>query len=49
VLAAVIMMTTPDYLPMLLNDPAGKKLAVAAFVGMLAGILWIRRIIRIQV
>jgi tight adherence protein B len=49
VLAAVIMLTTPEYLPMLLNEPAGQKLAVAAFVGMLAGILWIRRIIRIQV
>ena len=49
VLAAVIMLTSPDYLPMMLNDPAGQKLSVGAFFGMLVGILWIRRIIRIQV
>lgn len=49
VLAAVIMVTTPDYLPMLLNEPTGQKLCLGAFFGMLAGILWIRRIIRIEV
>jgi tight adherence protein B len=49
VLAAGIMLTTPGYLPMLINEPLGRKLALAAFVGMLLGIFWIRRIVRIQV
>ncbi len=34
---------------MLINEPLGRKLALAAFVGMLLGIFWIRRIVRIQV
>ncbi|MCF7202883.1 type II secretion system F family protein [Pseudomonas oligotrophica] len=49
VLAAGIMLTTPGYLPMLVNEPLGRKLALAAFVAMLLGIFWIRRIVRIQV
>ncbi|KZX52073.1 MULTISPECIES: type II secretion system F family protein [Stutzerimonas] len=49
VLAAVIMLTTPEYLPLLINEPIGQKLSLAAFGAMLVGIFWIRRIIRIQV
>ncbi|KNH27608.1 secretion system protein [Pseudomonas syringae] len=49
VLAAVIVFTSPTYLPVLLNDPVGHKLIFAAFGGMLIGIFWIRKIIRIQV
>jgi len=49
VLAAVIMLTTPQYLPLLVNEPIGQKLSMAAFGAMLLGIFWIRRIIRIQV
>jgi tight adherence protein B len=49
VLAAVILVTTPSYMPLLLNDPVGHKLIVGAFGAMLVGIFWIRQIIRIQV
>ncbi|MGE4404199.1 type II secretion system F family protein [Pseudomonas sp.] len=49
VLAAGIMLTTPEYLPLLINEPIGQKLSMAAFGAMLVGIFWIRRIIRIQV
>ncbi|QXI31307.1 type II secretion system F family protein [Pseudomonas vanderleydeniana] len=49
VLAAVILVTTPSYLPVLINDPVGHKLIVGAFCAMLVGIFWIRKIIRIQV
>ena len=34
---------------MLLKEPLGHKLIVIAFVCMLLGIVWIRKIIRIQV
>ncbi|SDH86119.1 tight adherence protein B [Pseudomonas benzenivorans] len=49
VLTALIMLTTPEYMPVLIKDPLGQKLVMAAFVAMLLGILWIRKIIRIQV
>ncbi|WP_017905920.1 type II secretion system F family protein [Pseudomonas asplenii] len=49
VLAAVILVTTPSYLPVLINDPVGHRMIIGAFCAMLVGILWIRRIIRIQV
>jgi tight adherence protein B len=49
VLAAVIVFTTPKYMPLLFNDPVGHKLIFGAFVSMLLGIFWIRKIIRIQV
>jgi Flp pilus assembly protein TadB len=41
--------TTPDYLPMLFRDPTGKNLIAAAIALAAIGIMWIRRIIRIQV
>ncbi|WP_248803486.1 type II secretion system F family protein [Pseudomonas sp. MWU13-2100] len=49
VLAMAILVTTPSYLPVLSNDPLGHKLIIGAFCAMLVGILWIRKIIRIQV
>ncbi|AOE84484.1 type II secretion system F family protein [Pseudomonas sp. TCU-HL1] len=49
VLCAGIMLTTPSYIPLLLKEPMGQKMVMAAFVAMLLGIFWIRRIIRIQV
>ena len=35
VLCIGLVLTTPEYLPMLLNDPTGHKLIMAAFVAML--------------
>jgi tight adherence protein B len=49
VLVVVISITTPDYLPMLFKDPMGKNLIAIAVVFGILGILWVRRIIRIQV
>jgi tight adherence protein B len=49
VLAVGIVLTTPSYLPVLINDPVGHKLIIGAFGAMVLGIFWIRKIIRIQV
>lgn len=49
VLAAAIVLSSPTYLPLLINEPMGRKLVLGAFVAMLIGIYWIRKIIRIQV
>ena len=49
VLAAAIVLSSPTYLPLLLQEPLGRKLVMAAFVAMLLGIVWIRKIIRIEV
>ena len=49
VLFAVVWITTPSYLPTLIEQPAGRKLIMGATVFMFIGILWIRRVIRIEV
>ncbi|WJN57592.1 type II secretion system F family protein [Pseudomonas sp. SO81] len=49
VLAGAIAATTPQYMPLLVKDEFGQKLVIAAFIAMLLGVLWIRRIIRIDV
>lgn len=49
VLFVVISVTTPDYLPVLLEHAIGQKLVAAAFVMGVIGIFWIRRIIRVDV
>jgi tight adherence protein B len=48
VLFLVITITTPEYLPVLLEDPAGVKLITAGAVMSVIGIFWIRKIIRID-
>ena len=49
VLFGVIALTTPDYLPTLTESDIGKKLIAFGAVSGVIGILWIRRIIRIDV
>lgn len=49
VLAGVIAITSPSYMPMLVKDPLGAKLLIAAIASMSVGVLWIRSIIRVQV
>lgn len=49
VLFAVIWVTSPDYLPMLLEEDAGKKMIIYGVVSGIVGIFWVRRIIRIEV
>jgi len=48
VLFIVITVTTPDYLPVLLEDPVGVKLITFGGVMGIVGIFWIRKIIRID-
>lgn len=48
-LFATISVTTPDYLPVLVDDPRGQKLIIYGMVSGVLGILWIRRILRIEV
>lgn len=49
VLAIALATFSPGYLPMLMNDPTGRTLVMFAFGAIILGIVWIRRIIRIQV
>jgi tight adherence protein B len=48
-LFGVMTFTNPDYLPMLLEDPLGRQIAVGAFIWGAIGIFFIRKIIRIEV
>lgn len=49
VLFAVIWVTTPDYLPMLLHDDVGQKMIIYGVVSAIVGIFWVRKVIRIEV
>lgn len=49
VLFAVIWVTTPDYLPTLVEDEIGRMLIGYGLVSAIVGSFWIRRIIRIDV
>ena len=48
-LFVVMWFATPGYLPLLINNPKGPTLIMAACVLETLGAIWIRRIIRIQV
>jgi tight adherence protein B len=50
-LGLVVMMSisSPNYLPVLLTNPTGHKMLYGAGILAVVGILWIRRIIRIEV
>ncbi|NJD31184.1 MAG: type II secretion system F family protein [Gammaproteobacteria bacterium] len=47
-LFGVIWVITPEYLPPLLHDPLGRRLIVTACIMMVVGVLWMRKIIRIE-
>jgi tight adherence protein B len=49
ILFATIWTTTPDYLPILIEDPRGQNLIIYGAISGVIGIAWIRRIIRIEV
>src|SRR5210317_755597 len=49
VLFATIWIATPDYLPILIEDPRGHNLIIYGAISGVIGIAWIRRIIRIEV
>lgn len=48
VLAAVFEMLNPGYLANLTQDPSGRKLVFWAFAMMVVGVLWLRKMIRID-
>ncbi len=48
-LTVILMLISPDYLSLFFNDPQGRQLVVVAFFSMLVGIIWIRKLIRIEV
>ena len=48
-LVGIMTISNPDYLPLLLDNPLGLKLVLIAFVAMMVGIFWMRRILRIDV
>jgi tight adherence protein B len=47
-LSGLLSITSPDYLPVLFQSPIGHKILLASAVLMTLGILWMRRIIRIE-
>ncbi|MGQ0592857.1 MAG: type II secretion system F family protein [Gammaproteobacteria bacterium] len=49
VLVGALFVTEPGYLPGLTKDPLGRWLILGACVNMTVGILWMRKIIRIEV
>jgi tight adherence protein B len=49
VLFAVIWVTTPSYLPMLLEEEAGQKMIIYGVISGVIGIYWVRKVIRIEV
>jgi tight adherence protein B len=48
-LVAMMSVSSPNYLPVLLTNPTGHKMLYGAGILAVVGILWIRRIIRIEV
>jgi tight adherence protein B len=48
-LFAVISVTSPGYLPVLVDDPRGQKMIIYGMISGTLGILWIRRLLRIEV
>lgn len=49
VLFVALSVSSPDYLSLMFKDPMGKNIVAGAVVMAIVGILWIRRILRIQV
>lgn len=48
-MAALLTVIAPGFLPMLVDNPIGRQLVVVAFTLTVAGIFWMRRIVRIDV
>jgi tight adherence protein B len=48
-LFAMLSISSPDYLPALLEHPTGQKMIVGGAAMGILGILWIRKIIRVDV
>jgi tight adherence protein B len=48
ILFGVLWITTPDYLPPLLESPTGQNMMVFAVVMLVVAVFWMRKIIRID-
>ena len=48
ILFGVLWITTPSYLPPLLENPTGQKMLIYAVVMMIVAVFWMRKIIRID-
>jgi tight adherence protein B len=48
ILFGVLWITTPEYLPPLLENQTGQKMIVFAIVMMILAVFWMRKIIRID-
>jgi tight adherence protein B len=48
-LFVVLTVSSPDYLPMLVEDPRGQKMIIASIISAAIGVYWIRKILRIEV
>jgi tight adherence protein B len=48
-MAGLLSMLAPDFIPMLTEDPAGRKLIMISFGMIVVGILWLRHIVKIDV
>ena len=48
ILFGVLWITTPSYLPPLLENPTGQKMLIFAVVMMVVAVFWMRKIIRID-
>jgi len=48
-LAALLYVTTPDYLTVMFEDPIGQRILLGTGALMLVGVFWMRRLIRIEV
>ncbi len=49
ILAVVLVIVEPTYLPFLTKEPIGRKLILGAFVLLVLGMVWMKKIIKIQV
>jgi tight adherence protein B len=49
IMAGVLSIINPQYIPNMTKDPFGQQLLGAAFVMLIVGILWIRKVIRVRV
>jgi len=48
-LFAILHLTSPDYLPMLLADERGHKMLLYGFCSATVGVIWIRKLLKIEV
>ena len=48
-LGGAMYLLKPEWMENLIHDPLGRKMMIGAFITMVIGILWMRRLVRIDV